>query len=62
VGFDHSRHWHDRLCPRGAGPAPQLLRFARSQLRNDAWAEDAVSDTLLAALERPQAFAGAARS
>ena len=37
---------------------PQLLRYARSQLRNDAWAEDAVSDTLLAALEKPQAFAG----
>jgi RNA polymerase sigma-70 factor (TIGR02943 family) len=37
---------------------PQLLRFARSQLRNDAWAEDAVSDTLLAALEKPQGFAG----
>lgn len=37
---------------------PQLLRYARSQLRNDAWAEDAVSDTLLAALERPQAFSG----
>jgi RNA polymerase sigma-70 factor (TIGR02943 family) len=37
---------------------PQLLRYARSQLRNDAWAEDAVSDTVLAALERPQAFAG----
>jgi RNA polymerase sigma-70 factor (TIGR02943 family) len=38
---------------------PQLLRYARSQLRNDAWAEDAVSDTLLAALERPQSFTGA---
>ncbi|MEF7614062.1 sigma-70 family RNA polymerase sigma factor [Aquincola sp. MAHUQ-54] len=37
---------------------PQLLRFARTQLRNEAWAEDAVSDTLLAALERPQAFGG----
>jgi RNA polymerase sigma-70 factor (TIGR02943 family) len=37
---------------------PQLMRYARSQLRNEAWAEDAVSDTLLAALERPQAFAG----
>ncbi len=37
---------------------PQLLRFARSQLRNDAWAEDAVSETLLAALEKPQSFAG----
>jgi len=37
---------------------PQLLRFARAQLRNDAWAEDAVSETVLAALEKPQAFAG----
>jgi len=37
---------------------PQLLRFARTQLRNDAWAEDAVSESVLAALERPQAFAG----
>jgi len=37
---------------------PQLMRFARAQLRNDAWAEDAVSETLLAALERPQSFAG----
>jgi RNA polymerase sigma-70 factor (ECF subfamily) len=33
-----------------------LLRFARLQLRNDAWAEDAVSETLLAALSKPQAF------
>ena len=37
---------------------PQLMRYARSQLRNEAWAEDAVSETLLAALEKPQAFAG----
>jgi RNA polymerase sigma-70 factor (TIGR02943 family) len=37
---------------------PQLLKFAQLQLRNAAWAEDAVSETLLAALERPQAFAG----
>lgn len=37
---------------------PQLLRFARTQLRNDAWAEDAVSETLLAALEKPLSFAG----
>lgn len=35
-----------------------LLRYARLQLRNDAWAEDAVSETLLAALERPAAFEG----
>ncbi len=33
-----------------------LLRFARLQLRNEAWAEDAVSDTVLAALAKPQAF------
>lgn len=35
-----------------------LMRFARLQLRNDAWAEDAVSETVLAALARPQAFQG----
>lgn len=33
-----------------------LMRFARLQLRNDAWAEDVVSETLLAALAKPQAF------
>ncbi len=33
-----------------------LLRFARLQLRNDAWAEDAVSETVLAALAKPHAF------
>lgn len=37
---------------------PALLKYARLQLRNPAWADDAVSDTLLAALEKPQAFAG----
>lgn len=37
---------------------PQLLRFAQAQLKNDAWAEDAVSDTLLAALEKPLSFSG----
>jgi RNA polymerase sigma-70 factor (ECF subfamily) len=37
---------------------PQLLRYARAQLRNDAWAEDAVSETMLAALEKPQSFTG----
>jgi RNA polymerase sigma-70 factor (ECF subfamily) len=37
---------------------PQLLRFAHAQLRNESWAEDAVSDTVLAALAKPQAFAG----
>ena len=34
-----------------------LFKFARLQLRNDAWAEDAVSETVLAALAKPQAFA-----
>ncbi len=33
-----------------------LLRFARLQLRNDTWAEDAVSETMLAALTKPQSF------
>jgi RNA polymerase sigma-70 factor (TIGR02943 family) len=37
---------------------PQLMRFARAQLRNDAWAEDAVSEAVLAALSKPQAYAG----
>ena len=47
------------MCLRSLGIVrPQLMRFARAQLRNDAWSEDAVSETLLAALEKPQAFAG----
>lgn len=33
-----------------------LLKFARLQLRNAAWAEDVVSETMLAALAKPQAF------
>jgi RNA polymerase sigma-70 factor (TIGR02943 family) len=33
-----------------------LLRFARLQLRNDDWAEDAVSETLLVALSKPLSF------
>ena len=33
-----------------------LMRFARLQLRNNAWAEDAVSETVLAALAKPQSF------
>ncbi len=37
---------------------PTLLRLAQLQLRNTAWAEDAVSDTLLAALEGAGRFAG----
>jgi RNA polymerase sigma-70 factor (TIGR02943 family) len=37
---------------------PQLLKFALMQLRNAAWAEDAVSETLLVAIEKPQSFSG----
>lgn len=43
-----------------AGMRPQLLRFARLQLRVDAAAEDAVQAALLAALEGAAGFAGAA--
>lgn len=35
-----------------------LLRFAQLQLRNDGLAEDVVSETLLAILEKPDAFEG----
>jgi len=41
-----------------ASHRPMLVRTARRMLRNDAWAEDAVSDTMLAALEKPEFFAG----
>ena len=40
---------------------PVLLKYARLQLRNPAWAEDAVSDTVLAAIEKPRSFAGASQ-
>lgn len=40
---------------------PMLVKIARRSVRNEAWAEDAVSDTLVAALEQPQAFAGRAK-
>ncbi len=35
-----------------------LLRYAKMQLRNDAWAEDVVSDVFIVALEKPEAFKG----
>lgn len=38
-----------------------LLRYARLQLRNDAWAEDVVSETVVAALDKAQSFAGQAQ-
>lgn len=43
-----------------SGLRPRLLRFARLQLRDDALAEDAVQDAMLAAVEHAGQFAGAA--
>ena len=37
---------------------PSLLKYAHLQLRNSEWAEDVVSETIIAALEKPQSFAG----
>jgi len=37
---------------------PVLFKIAQLQLRNEAWAEDVVSETLLAALEGAARFAG----
>lgn len=37
---------------------PQLVRFAQLQLRNEALAEDAVQDALVAVLEKPERFGG----
>ena len=50
-----------RLAADIAALRPLLVRVARQRLRNDAWAEDAVSETLVAALERPAAFEGRAQ-
>ena len=41
-----------------AGLRPVLFKLARLQLRNDTWAEDVVSETLIAALEAAPTFAG----
>jgi RNA polymerase sigma-70 factor (TIGR02943 family) len=46
------------LAERIAAERPTLMRAARQLLRNRAWAEDAVSETLVAALENPSAFRG----
>ncbi len=40
---------------------PLLLRLAQLQLRNSAWAEDAVSETVLAALQGLRGFSGNAQ-
>jgi len=61
VRQDGNRFSHRFMTPDEHGPLhlhrPMLLRFAQRQLRNLAWAEDAVSETLLAAVAKPQAFA-----
>jgi len=57
-------HWRDTMTTDAplsfeqllVSNRPYLLRFARLQLRNDTWAEDAVSETVLAALAKPQTF------
>jgi RNA polymerase sigma-70 factor (ECF subfamily) len=51
-------------APEGVAPnalaalRPALLKIARLQLRNDTWAEDVVSETIIATLEGGRAFAG----
>lgn len=40
---------------------PTLMRVANQRVRNKAWAEDAVSEAMLAALENPGSFAGRAK-
>lgn len=45
------------VLPDLPGLHAQLLRFAKAQLRNAALAEDAVSESVLAALSAPQRFA-----
>lgn len=39
---------------------PMLMRVARQRLHNHAWAEDAVSEALVAALAKPDAYSGRA--
>ncbi len=46
----------DDFAHQVAALRPQLMRYARSQLRNETWAEDAVSETLVAALEHRDSF------
>jgi RNA polymerase sigma factor (sigma-70 family) len=51
----------DRFFQQLSASRAALLRAAHHTLRNRDWAEDAVSDTLLAALERPPEFEEPAR-
>jgi RNA polymerase sigma-70 factor (ECF subfamily) len=38
------------------GMRPLLMKLARLQLRNEAWAEDVVSETMIAAIEQSKSF------
>ncbi len=40
---------------------PVLLKLAMTQLRNNSWAEDVVSETMIAAIESAKRFAGRAK-
>jgi len=51
----------ESLAGEVAALRPMLLRLARLQLRNEGWAEDAVSETLVAALEGLAGFHGRSR-
>lgn len=51
---------HDSRPDDIAALRPQLLRFARAQLRDEAAAEDAVQETLLAAIAGEKRFEGRA--
>lgn len=46
-------HGMDTLHAHLARLRPELLRAARNRLRNASWAEDEVSETMLAALQHP---------
>lgn len=48
----------DELAPQLAHFRPDLLRFARLQLRDDPLAEDVVQETMIAALAGRRDFAG----
>ncbi|MBL8362562.1 MAG: sigma-70 family RNA polymerase sigma factor [Rubrivivax sp.] len=45
-----------------AAMRPMLVSLARRAVRNDSWAEDAVSEALVAALERPETYQGRAQA
>jgi RNA polymerase sigma-70 factor (TIGR02943 family) len=48
----------DNFSAQVAAAQPMLLKYATLQLRNAAQAQDVVSEVVLAALEKPEAFSG----